>query len=606
MRRTGLGTSALIAMATFGCSSPEPLAGPACNAAIVDPPPRVTPMPRYESPPPTGALRVGTRILHMIDAARPEIATDDPSDHREVVVQLYYPTDATGPMAPLMTAEEAAVFAEAGWPSVHLDVSTHSTFDVPLSASRQRYPLVIYSHGLGTSRHDNRSLLESLASHGLVVAAISHSYYDGGSTLTSGVVANFEGNDRTTRLDRNQIWSDDIRFVIEQLDHLANGADCALLANRLDLSSIGMFGFSTGGAAALRACSAEPRCRAVAALDWIWGALGAPQRAPVLYLGGLWTSLRSARGWDLVAERAVDDAYSAWIDGLGHHGFSSAIAAADALGAFSFGRCNQPDFDCGPIDRDVAYADYSSYVESFFRAELLGEPNTLSTQPEGMQVDHPEVVFERTLGGTSDAPPSVFGIAKDVVTGTHLTDVVVASTRGTAVPTTANGRWMVTGLSPADPVTVRFERDGYWPSLTTLVPGQRSVALGTPMVPTGAEAFIFPPGVTRVSGRGVVVVTAFQYSSDAFEGVVLASSAASPIYLRDGVADPTLHATAFDAATLGGTALFANVAPGTMTLTFSHPTYHCAAARTPSSAPGSVDVVVEPDVMTFVQLVCEP
>ena len=195
--------------------------GPACADAIADPPVPSPASPTVElGPAPAGPWRVGTRIFHFVDGARPEVATDDPDDHREVVIQLFYPTDADGPAAGLMAdADGAALYTPDGsWPAVREDVRTHSTFDVPLSGGRARWPLLLYSHGLGGPRHDNRDLLESLASQGVVVAAVSHTFYDWSTTLTSGAITRLEALARTTQDERNRIWDDDLRFVIGELE----------------------------------------------------------------------------------------------------------------------------------------------------------------------------------------------------------------------------------------------------------------------------------------------------------------------------------------------------------------------------------------------------
>ena len=41
---------------------------------------------------------------------------------------------------------------------------------------RSKFPLVVYSHGLGGMRSDNSSTCCDLASHGYLVAAVEHRY----------------------------------------------------------------------------------------------------------------------------------------------------------------------------------------------------------------------------------------------------------------------------------------------------------------------------------------------------------------------------------------------------------------------------------------------
>ena len=74
----------------------------------------------------------------------------------------------------------------------------------------------------------------------------------------------------------------DLRFVADHLDRLAPNA-AGLAAGHLDLTSLGAFGHSFGGNAALEWCRTDPRCRAAANLDGaIWtevGTVGLPRPA---------------------------------------------------------------------------------------------------------------------------------------------------------------------------------------------------------------------------------------------------------------------------------------------------------------------------------------
>ena len=51
--------------------------------------------PVFRFPRPSGPYAVGTVTYHWVDAARPEIFTADPNDHRELMVQVWYPAQPT-------------------------------------------------------------------------------------------------------------------------------------------------------------------------------------------------------------------------------------------------------------------------------------------------------------------------------------------------------------------------------------------------------------------------------------------------------------------------------------------------------------------------------
>jgi predicted dienelactone hydrolase len=58
--------------------------------------------PVFRFPRPSVPYAVGTVTYHWVDAARPEIFTADPNDHRELMVQVWYPAqpNQSAPRAP--------------------------------------------------------------------------------------------------------------------------------------------------------------------------------------------------------------------------------------------------------------------------------------------------------------------------------------------------------------------------------------------------------------------------------------------------------------------------------------------------------------------------
>ena len=109
--------------------------------------------------------------------------------------------------------------------------------------------------------------MEDLASHGYVVAAITHAY-DGFLTIFpdgSSVIydnkrwpsqPSFEGEANLNQLE----WhADDIRFVLDELGHAPASAP---FSGRLDLARVGAFGHSFGGIAAAHACQKTEHIKA--------------------------------------------------------------------------------------------------------------------------------------------------------------------------------------------------------------------------------------------------------------------------------------------------------------------------------------------------------
>jgi hypothetical protein len=147
------------------------------------------------------------------------------------------------------------------------EVITHATVRAPFVGTLRRSPVLLFSPGGGMIRELYTSQLEELASHGYVVAAITHTY-DGFVTVfpDGSYVAydskrwptplSFEGEANLNQLE----WhADDIRVV---LDELSRAPSTLPFAGRLDLARVGAFGHSFGGIAAAHACQKDPRIKA--------------------------------------------------------------------------------------------------------------------------------------------------------------------------------------------------------------------------------------------------------------------------------------------------------------------------------------------------------
>lgn len=141
-------------------------------------------------PEPTGHFAVGTRVMQWTDPNRPETATAEPGDRRTVAVQLWYPA-GTSPAGAQQaqylgrTRQEARTVSDAlaryaGLPGFLVDgvprAHTHSVFDAPVADTGGRFPVVLFSPGLGGVRTQNTAWAEELAGNGYVVAAVDHPY----------------------------------------------------------------------------------------------------------------------------------------------------------------------------------------------------------------------------------------------------------------------------------------------------------------------------------------------------------------------------------------------------------------------------------------------
>jgi predicted dienelactone hydrolase len=246
--------------------------------------PAVFPVPRL--PKPTGPYQVGTVIWSLTDRSRPAVYSSNPDEPREFVVQVWYPAEPTPGAKPAPWIQQAdRVIPAAGdyfdmpvFLFSHLGLfRTNSFRDAPLAGGDATYPVLLFSHGWSGLQVQNTYQMEELASHGYVVAAVSHTY---GALVTifpdGRVVFNNPAALPTDELPEElepaaerlvAQWSGDLAFLLDHLKGLNVDDPAGRFTGRLDLSRVGVLGHSTGGGATIEFCGRDERCRAALAMD---------------------------------------------------------------------------------------------------------------------------------------------------------------------------------------------------------------------------------------------------------------------------------------------------------------------------------------------------
>jgi predicted dienelactone hydrolase len=335
------------------------------------------PLPKLEVPAPTGALRVGTRSIELVDQARRE--PEAPKQPRSLVIQVWYPAPAGNRPAsylPLAVARFLATTAGVK-PALLESVKLDATTDAPPLSRRGGWPVVLFSPGFGVERELYAGLVEDLASHGYVVVAIDHPHDAGIVQFPDGhVVVPRSQMDITSALaDRVA----DTRFVLTELARLDRSG---FLAGRLDLGHVGMFGHSLGGAAAASTMLVDSRIDAGVDLD---GVLFGPARAgglsrPFMLMSGepgfaadpnraaFWRGLRGPH-------------YAVDIKGAQHFAFSDLVFFAPGLT-----RANPSagvEALVGNVDGLAALATERAYLLAFFDRFLRAKPEPLLARAPG-------------------------------------------------------------------------------------------------------------------------------------------------------------------------------------------------------------------------------
>jgi dienelactone hydrolase len=279
-------------------------------------------LPVVSLPAPTGPYHVGVVDRELVDATR----------GRRLMASVWYPAAESTTRAPLTHNPDevmAALGNLTGLPAPLFQHLRYMTVDAsenaPTLAANTPFPVLVFSHGLVGMRLQDSSTLQDLASWGYVVVAVDHTdaaavtvfpdgearYYD---QTRFGIPAGIEPDKATVDQRMFPVWVADQRFVYDTLATWNEGDP--LFAGKLDLTRIGSFGHSFGGATALEVCRLDARCRA--AVDMDGGIYGGSETLPasrplmVMSSAASMENAEAVAGWRFVIEHATAPAY--WME----------------------------------------------------------------------------------------------------------------------------------------------------------------------------------------------------------------------------------------------------------------------------------------------------
>jgi predicted dienelactone hydrolase len=246
-------------------------------------------LPMFHLSKPTGPYPVGTRTLYFIDPNRKEAHPGAPPIQREVVAQLWYPSaTATGKRAMYRLWKETD--PRSTYQAV---LPVDALQDSPLAGGT--FPVVLFNHAWRGFRNRSSFIAQDLASHGFVVIGVGHPWNAAILQLHDGRVADgrfeidlgdFYGPPTLT-FEQHQalansemrVQVDDDRFLLDELTRL-NQSPSNPLAGHLDLTHVGAFGHSFGGAVSAELAREDSRVLSAILLDGILAGPVASQGLP--------------------------------------------------------------------------------------------------------------------------------------------------------------------------------------------------------------------------------------------------------------------------------------------------------------------------------------
>lgn len=369
-------------------------------------------LPVFTLPQPSGQYKVGITEYSWLDSSRPETFTQTPEDKRNLQLQVWYPAAETnhGCTKPYWRDSQIKgplLSGALGLPPFlfnHLNrVKTYSYPDATLAERTTPYPVILFSHGYNGFVDQNTVQMETLASHGYVVASIAHPYETLATIYPNRDVVTFnkkwnqrmmaemlsalplfdkilaaEDKGEQARLTRDildemplwqqslDLWTADTRFVLDELP-LLNATD-PRFAHKLDLDRIGVMGMSFGGATAGQVCQLDARCKAGVNLDGLqFGKLlgGEPLAQPFMVM----ESASSSGLNDFMLSRLGNVHYRVKVRQSTHTNFSdfslsAPIFSSDLLQGLGL---------LGTIDGQQMTTLISDYLVAFFNRHLQGK-----------------------------------------------------------------------------------------------------------------------------------------------------------------------------------------------------------------------------------------
>ncbi|MEU6218261.1 hydrolase [Streptomyces sp. NPDC047022] len=356
-------------------------------------------------PAPSGRYSVGMVGLHLVDKSRtdPYVPGNKP---REVMVSLWYPATSTSGhyQAPWMPSISGAHFLATRGLSPQLVTLPQTAGHVlaPVDSTLGKLPVLLYSTGLHSDRAMGTGLAQDLASRGYLVVTVDHTHdanevqFPGNrlevNTMPSGAHSS----------DTLKVRAADIKFVIDSLSTLSKGGNPdagkatlpAGLTKAVDMSRIGMFGWSLGGAAVDTAMQLDHRIAAGADLDGQFFGT-APSKdldRPFMLFSSGSHNRNNDGSWRTLWPHLKGYRVDVQLHGAAHLSFSDnewMVSQEAQLLGLSQAQLQQ---QYGTIDPDRAVKVERDYVAAFFDQTLRKQHSGLL---DGPNKSYPEISFVR-------------------------------------------------------------------------------------------------------------------------------------------------------------------------------------------------------------------
>jgi len=226
----------------------------------------------------SGEYKVATHSQILTDYRRLNQFVEASIEPRQIQVRFYYPShsgtsDDQHERLPVISSEYWDYMVghqQKNQRKLRFDNYHSSEWDIKLNThvntTNNSYPVLIFSHGYGYNPESYSALSAELASRGYIIVSINHTYGANPSKLSDNNLIWAKPLPKDDPGAYIETWSNDQSFVIDQLTLINNDLD-SIFYQKLNLTNLGVFGHSYGGAAAYHTASNDPRVKALIDID---------------------------------------------------------------------------------------------------------------------------------------------------------------------------------------------------------------------------------------------------------------------------------------------------------------------------------------------------
>jgi len=219
---------------------------------------------------PVGPFPVGVTTVILVDSNRTDAFT---KEARTLVTEIWYPATDDARQMPknkysdfipggVTPENEEAIQKAYKMPAPEVDKIfwNQSVRNAPVREGK--FPLVIFSHGNGGSRHQNTFWCDYLASHGYVIISADH-VGNASITILNGKPIPYQGSQRAaSAIDRPK----DMSFLLDQMTLWNEGAE-KRFAGKLLLDKVCASGMSFGAMTAANVAILDKRFKSMIAMS---------------------------------------------------------------------------------------------------------------------------------------------------------------------------------------------------------------------------------------------------------------------------------------------------------------------------------------------------